>query len=856
MSLLERDAAIAAVERALAEAAGGEGRVVLVRGEAGLGKTMLVREVAERAGDRARILPGVCDPLLTPRALGPFHDIARAAGGPMEAALAAGGAREPLLAAALAELEAGPAPRVMVVEDAHWADEATVDRLAVLGRRIQRGTGAIVVTVRPDETGPALQSALAALPPSVVRTIDLAPLSPAAVGALAGRSGRDAEDLHALTGGNPFFVTEVVAAGGGVPETVRGAVLARAARLDPEARDALDLVSVIPGRAELWLVAGALGAPEAALDACVASGMLEMDGDALRFRHEIARSGIESELAPLRAAGVHRRVLDALESRAGVAPARLAHHARRAGDRDAVLRWAPEAARAAAAAGAHGVSADHLRAALAVADDLPPADRADLLEALSVEEYTSGDSGAAIAAREEALAIRTGLGDRHAEGVCERWMARFLWLEGRRGEAEAAADRAIALLEPLGRDRELAMAYSSRAQLHMLAWNASDAIRLGDRAIAIAREVDDDEALVHALTNVGTSRCSSGDARGRDALEEATALALRAGFHDHAGRALVNLGWGLVARHRYREALDVIARGLDVADRYDLRSHERYLLGMRAWARLDLGEWDAAERDAVESLAVRRAHWTTSSHPALLAQARLLARRGDPAAEEPLELAWRFAVLADEAQRLVPAGIARAEAAWLAGDAGEARRLADEALATTLATADALFAGEAAFWRWRAGGPAETPDADGPWRRSVEGDARGAADEWRRMGAPYLAADALSESHDPEDAAEALAVFDRLGAARSAAVLRARMRERGAAVPPVARAAAGPGGLTGRQREVLELVAEGLTNGQIAERLVISERTVDHHVAAVLRKLGVPGRAEAAAALAALDSGG
>ena len=249
MSLLERDAAIAAVEEALAEAAAGAGRVVVVRGEAGLGKTVLMREVTERLGDRARVLPGACDPLLTPRALGPFHDIARAAGGAMEAALAEDGSREGVLGATLAELAGGPAPRVMVVEDAHWADEATVDLLAVLGRRIERGTGAIVLTMRPDETGPALQAALAALPPAVVRSVDLAPLSSEAVGALAGRGGRAAEDLHALTGGNPFFVTEVVAAGGGVPETVRGAVLARAARLDPEAREALDLVSVVPGRA-------------------------------------------------------------------------------------------------------------------------------------------------------------------------------------------------------------------------------------------------------------------------------------------------------------------------------------------------------------------------------------------------------------------------------------------------------------------------------------------------------------------------------------------------------------------------------------------------------------------------------
>jgi len=531
------------------------------------------------------------------------------------------------------------------------------------------------------------------------------------------------------------------------------------------------------------------------------------------------------------------------------------HHARRAGDHAAVLRHAPEAARTAAAAGAHRVAADHLRTALAAADDVEPAVRAGLLEDLSVEEYTFGDSGEALAARREALEIRQALGDRRGEGIGERWLARLLWLEGRRREAEEAAHRAIALLEPLGRDRELAMAYSTLSQLHMLRWSSAEAIAWGDRAIAIAREVDDAEVLVHALTNVGTAGCATGEAGGEQMLDEAAALALRGGFHDHAARALVNLSWNLVSRHRYDEGLAAIARGLEVADRFDLRSHERYLIGMRAWARLDQGDWAAAEADAAESLAVRRAHRTTSSHPALLAQTRILARRGDPRATEPLDLAWRFAVMADEAQRLVPAGVARAEAAWLNGDIEEARRLAREAVAAAAPTADPVFVGEAAFWLWRAGGLEEVPPGvTEPWLLSVRGEPRAAAEAWERRGCPYFAADALSESDDEDDLLAALATFDRLGAARSAAVLRGRMRERGVASVPRAPRSGGPAephGLTGRQREVLELVGEGLTNAQIAERLVISERTVDHHVAAVLRKLGVSTRAEAAAALRA-----
>ncbi len=850
MRLLERDAALAAAAAALEEARAGSGRVIVVSGEAGIGKTSLLGEIVDGLEGRARVLAGACDPLLTPRALGPFRDIARASGGAMVEALDEGSGREAVLDAALAELEAGPEPRVMVVEDAHWADEATVDLLAVLGRRIEPTTGALLVTVRGDEVGPALQSALAALPPAVVRHIDLEPLSPDGVAALAAEAGQPGHDLHALTRGNPFFVTEVLAAGGGMPATVRGAVLARATRLDAGARDALDTVSTIPGRAELWLVVEALGVSEEALDACLATGMLEAGQGWVTFRHEIARSGIEAELPPLRAAGIHRRVLDALSARPGIPAARLVHHARRAGDDAAVLRLAPEAARESAAAGAHGVAAQHLRAALDAAHDMDPAERAGLLEELSIEENTAGDSGAALVARREAQEIRRALGDVRAEGVGERWLARLLWLEGRRVEAESAGERAVALLEPLGRDRELAMAYSTLSQLHMLRWATAEAIDWGERAIELARETGDDEALVHALTNVGTAGCASGAPGSTDRLDEAAALALDGGFHDHAARALVNLSWSLMARHRYADGLQAVKRGLEVAERFDLGSHERYLLGMRAWARLDTGDPAGAERDARRALEVRRAHGTTSSHPALITGARALGRRGDPGAAEPLDLAWRFAVMADEAQRLVPAGIARSEAAWLAGDPEEARRLAVDALAAVIPTPDTLFLGEAAFWAWRTGGLEEIPEWVGePWASSVRGDARGAAAQWRAIGAPHFAADALSESDDPADLGEALGIFDRLGATRNAAILRARMRERGVAVVPRAPqvgAAAGPEGLTGRQREVLALVAEGLTNREIAERLVISERTVDHHVAAVLRTLGVGSRAEAA----------
>lgn len=851
MDLLERDAALASVAEALEDAAAGSGRVVVVTGEAGIGKTALLAAIARTHGSGRLFLDGACDPLLTPRALGPFHDIARQTGGRLAEALRAPGEREQLVAAALDELSASP-PRVLLVEDAHWADEGTLDLLALLGRRIGSTTATMVITLRPDEAGDRLRSAIGELPAAVVRRIDLPPLGEDAVAELARRAGRGAGRLHGATGGNPFFVTEILAsAGDGVPGSVRDAVLARARRLSPAARRVLEIVGVVPGRAETWLVDALIDDAAEAVDECLAAGMLELEHAALRFRHDIARSSVEEELPPMRRNELDALVLGALRERPGIDPARLAHHARRAGDREAILEFAPIAARIAGAAGAHLQAASHYRVALDAADGRPPAERAELLEGLSYEAYLSGTPDEALRTRREALAIRTALGQVERAGENERWLARLLWWAGRRQESEAAAERAIALLEPLGETDALAMAYSSLSQLLMLAWRSDSAIEWGEKAIALARRVGNREALAHALTNVGTARSERGDPAGERQLLEAAEIALADGQHDNAVRALVNLSWGYMLRHSYRQALDMIARGLEFARANDLRSYDQYLLGVRAWARLETGDWAGAEEDGAAVLAIDAIQPAISAHPGMVALGRLLARRGDPRAGELLAETWRRARVADELQRIIPAASACAEIAWLAGDRAAVRRHAERALgAVAGTTADARLTGEAWFWLWRAGaleGP--PPGIHEPYRLSISGDPRGAAAAWEALGCPYEAADALTDSDDDDDLRRALATFDRLGATLPAARLRARLRDRGQGVPVGPRSATrrDPDGLTPRQREILGLLAQGESNPGIAARLVLSPRTVDHHVSAVLHKLGVATRAEAAA---------
>jgi predicted ATPase len=253
LELLEREGEREVLATAIEESATA-GRVVVVVGEAGIGKTALVGSACAALRSR-RVLWGACDPLITPRPMGPLRDVAGHVGGAMLAAVEAS-SREGALTAALAELAASS---VLVVEDLQWADDATLDLVALLGRRLVRSAGCLILTCRSDALSerPEVRRVLAALPLECVRRIEPEALSDAAVALLARRAGRDPSDLHALSGGNPFFVTEVLAAptGDGVPASVRDAVTLRVALIGAQARAVVELAAVVPGPAELRLLA-------------------------------------------------------------------------------------------------------------------------------------------------------------------------------------------------------------------------------------------------------------------------------------------------------------------------------------------------------------------------------------------------------------------------------------------------------------------------------------------------------------------------------------------------------------------------------------------------------------------------
>ncbi len=839
---------------ALAGVSSGPGRVVLVSGEAGIGKTSLVKNFVAQYCSGVQVLVGACDALFTPRPLGPMHDVARLAYPDLLDLLNSGSGVLPVATAFLERLRQSSSSSVVVIEDVHWADEATLDLLKFLGRRIEQIHALLILTYRDDELGAhhPLRFLLGDLPVRSTTRLALPPLSEAAVASLASRSGRAAEGLYSITGGNPFFVTEVLAGPeADVPDTVRDAVLGRASRLSPPARQVLDLASVVPGAVEQWLLEAVLNPDAWAVDECIENGLLVTGDGTLAFRHELARRAVESPLSAAVTRTLHAQVLQAYmaQDMEQVSLARLVHHATHAGDQATVMRLAPLAARQASASGAHREAAAHYATSLTYSGLLAPEERADLLESLSFERYLTGALQEAIEVRSEATEIRGRAGQQEKAGDDIRWLSRIYWFSGQRREAERYADQAVEVLEPLGPGQALAMAYSNRSQLFILSDEPEKARHWGKRAVEMAEQLDATDILVHALTNIGTAEIQTGGIARRSTLEKALSMALQHNMHDHTARCYANLSSETVQDHDYALAERYLREGIAYTAARDLDSYGVYLYGWLARFHFEQGRWREAQEAASEVL---RAHGGASviPIPALIVLGHLNVRRGNPAAAGFLDAARELAMPTGELQRIGPLAVARAEAAWWRRD--QAACLAEAQVAYDLALAgnDTWALGAIAFWMWRAGGLAGPPErAPKPHKLMMDRQWIAAAREWEHIGCPYEQALCLAEG-DEADRLRALKIFERLGAEPAMSDLKRTLHAMGVkGIPRGPRPAtrANPFGLTKREREVLAHMEQGLSNAEIGERMSISPKTVDHHVSSVLSKLHAHTRNEAAA---------
>ena len=855
--LLEREELLDRLAQELAEASEGAGRLVLLAGEAGAGKTALVRAFVAEHASNVRALSGACDALFTPRPLGPLADVAAETGGDLEELVETGARPHRVLRALLGELAVRPT--ILVFEDVHWADEATLDVLRLLARRVETVPALVLATWRDEELDLAhplriLVGELASAP--AVSRMSLPPLTIEAVRTLSSPSPVDADELHRVTGGNAFFVTEVLAAeGAALPESVRDAVLARVSRLAPAARRLVEAVALVPPRVEPWLLEEIGGSDTVEIDACLSAGVLRSESGGVAFRHELARRAIEDAVPPTRGLDVHRRVLQALvrDPRASRDSARLAHHAEAAGDTDAVLAYAPLAAERATLLAAYREAAAQYARALRFAQELPPEVRADLLERYSFACYLTDQFEDAIEALEQALVIYRELGNRLGEGDALSSLSRRLWCAARQPEAVAAAAAGVAILEQLPPSRELAMAYSTMSSLCLNGEDREGTHTWARRALELAEPLGETETIAHALNNLGTIDLLEGIPEGREQLERSLALSVEAGLDDHVGRAFLNHAWAITRTRAYRD-LEPIENGVEACGERGLEVWRLYMVAFRGRTQLDRGLWTEAAESATNVLRYQReAPLVRILGLTVLGLVR--ARRGDPDHWALLDEALDAAGSNDELQLVAPVALARAEAAWLDGCPDAVAGETEAAFALALRGGVGWLSGELALWRRRAGlvEPAPTAAAP-PFALALAGASEEAAAWWEAIGCPYDAALARADGEDPALLQQGHERLLELGARPAATIVARRLRALGVAVPrgPRASTRANPGELTLRELDVLRLVAAGARNADVAEELVLSPRTVDHHVSAILRKLRVRTRGEAAAAASEL----
>lgn len=826
---------------------------MLVHGEAGIGKSTVVRALRAALPAETRLLTGYCDALSTPRTLGPFKDVAPALGPPVVAALTTGDRDAGM--AALHDALAGGVPAVLVVEDVNWADEATLDTLRYLARRIQDLPALVVLTYRDElDRDHPLTLLLGDLGHrSGVLRMPLNRLSPEGVSELAAGGPLDPATVYALTNGNPYLVTELMAstAGSGVtPATVVDGVLGRLRLLSGRTRDAVEQLAVLPGAAARSLVDALRPGAWEHLGEAEARGLLTVTGGVVAFRHELTRRAVADGLSGSRRAEFNRAALRVLEKDPHADLGQLVHHAVEAGDEDAVVRYGPAAAREASGSGSHREAAAHYGTALEYESRFSVAERAALFQAYAVELYTVGDGARCVPAGERAVALWRQVGDpiRLAAGL--RWLSRLRWFGGLPDGARGAASEATRVAREGGDESVLAMVLSNESQLAMLGDDNEHCVRLAAQAIEIARRIGDGAVLSHALTNLGSAlfHLHGNCPEARGALEEAIAVALAIDDHEDACRAYVNLSWSLLDFCDLEAAEPYARAGVEHAEQAEFVTFWQYLLSLLARIELARARWDEALRMLERVTPDNAPAWCVG----LGVRATVAARRGDGHPRALILQGWELAARLDEFQRTVPIACAGLEAAALSGTDPVI-----DAVPLYRAVRDAdgdLLAEELGYRLGAVGCPvADLPPPSAgrtPYALMAAGRWDEAAREWRRLGWRYEEAEALAGSPDVDDQLAALDILDRIGAVPLAQQIRRRLRGLGdVRVPrgPSRDTRADPAGLTPRQQAVLGLLADGLTNSEIAGRMVVSVRTVDSHVAAILDKLGVSSRREAAA---------
>lgn len=857
--LLERNEDLEKLARIFEAASKGAGQTVFVMGEAGIGKTSLVKTFLENVRAEAVVYVGSCDSLFSARPLGPLIDIATYTPGELLDVVSSEKDRGVLFALFLQKFFSSPNPVVVLFEDIHWADEATLDFVKLLSRRIQNQKCLFLLTFRDDEVGARhpLKHIAAEMPTGSFTKLFLRRLTEQAVVDWSIQCGSNSgKDIFKLTQGNPFYVTEVLASNenGDIPERVKDSILSVFYSKPLEIQSLWEILSIMPSGIDVALAEKIGHDFPRGIEEGVASGVLILKKDGISFKHELYRITIEGSISTLRKKTLHSQMIKMINELHpdAINLSHLIHHALYADDRDLIRKVAPRAAREAAAVGAHIESSKLFSIAIQYSDS---ADESivELYERHAYECYLTNQIESAISSQRKALDIWRQRKVVLKIGDTLRFLSRLLWFHGRSEEVDEIAVEAVQVLENGFPTRERAMAYSNLSQLYMLSGNSESALYWGQKAIELATRMEDQEILSHALNNVGSVLLTYPDQEkeGIEKLNRSLQISLENHFHEHAARAYTNLCSMSVTVRQYSIAEKYFKEGIYFCEQHDLNSWTYYLQSEEMKMMLDIGNVSQAEEQALK-LYSNNSHTKMVRIAAISVLAKIYTRRGDfSQAKELIKEGMILARPTNEAMRIVPMLTTWIELCWLTQSPlpEDEIRKADETLFPQ--KIKSWYYSDFIYWVHKAGMaiPGGGEKYNGPFREEVNGEWKMAVTAWEKVNCSYQQAIALFQLSDKEKK-QAVILLKSIGATATAEFFVKKMKECGIKnIPrkPHESTLSNPALLTVRQKEILMMLREGFQNKEIAEKLFISLKTVDAHVSAILSKLEVTNRSKAVA---------
>lgn len=853
MELLEREGFMQSLQEAYRTVLSGEGHCVFVTGEAGIGKSSLIRNFLQKNETTTSPLMALCDSLFTPRPLGVVYDLAIQIDPALADKISNATRRGELFADFWHALSKQPKPVIIIIEDIHWADEASLDFIKFLSRRINHTECLLILSYRDDEIGPfhPLRNVLGELLPGTFTRLQLEPFSKETVQRLASEKGYK-EDMYSITGGNPFYVTEMLAGyRTDIPDSIRDAIMVLYNRCSENSRNIWHLLSVMPEGLELELLTEVDADWDEALEACLYHKIVLVQNNRLVFKHELFRKTIESFLSPFKRIEINKKVLS-IFSEAFLKKnmiERVVHYAKNAAQNETVCQYAPLAAKNAALLGSHIESARLWLAAIEYGHQLEEAEKVNLYEQYTYECYLTNQLKEGIFYQSKVVKFRGTQADAVEWGKSLRFLSRLWWYDGHRTEAEDYAMRAIETFEALPLSKEKAMAWSNMAQLCMLKDDLEGCLEWGTKTIEMATALGDEEIRCHALNNVGTVRLKvpAMFEEGKTLLDESLQIAVSSCYHEHAARAYTNFVAAFVTMRDYANAEKYLEAGLEYCGQRDLHAWAWFMHAWKARILMETGNWDAAIPMAANQLSRSNQSGIIRLCGHLIV-ATVKIRRGEPGALELLQEAKLLAFQVKEHLRIVSVVIACLEYEWLLGE----RLLTKEEIDTTVDMMHKVnnrwLNSEADFWLKKVRNiDAGLVDIYEPYKLLKDGQVNKAAAVWKQKNCLYEAALFLYEGSETQKK-EALVMLQTLGATATEQKLKTEMRSSGITrIPRGLRSSTknNPAQLTTREMDILHLLKSGASNKDIASQLYISPKTVDNHISSILFKLDVSSRVKA-----------